>query len=95
MALSTTSPKLSIRPIIVATFNDQPMKYRAIIVVRSDNGIAKVMISVMRTARKKKKSTMAANSPPHRPEFLRLPTELITWSPWFQNSLKSKPSSLG
>ena len=53
------------------------------------------MIRVMRTARRKNRSTRAAKRPPQRPVALRLSTDSTMCSPWSQKISKSTPCRCG
>ena len=66
-----TNPTVIINPIIVITFKVQPMKYITINEINRDNGIASVIILVMKILLRKKNNTNIAKNPPQSPLTLR------------------------
>jgi len=79
--LSTTRPTLSISPIMVMMFIVQPIKYKTVTVIRSDRGIARLIMKAILNLLRKKNKMKNANKPPHIPAFTRFPMDSVMKAP--------------
>ena len=94
-ALSTSMPTASIMPIIVSTLSVSPRKYIAASVMMSEQGTARLTISVVGQSRRKKNSTASAKAAPRSPAFLKSVSEFVMLSAWLPMTTSLTPCRLG
>jgi len=76
-ALSTSMPTPSIKPIMVNTFRERPLRKRKTQVPRMDRGMAMETTSVMPTRRRNRYRIRMARIEPKRPPWSKLRNESV------------------
>ena len=95
MALSTSIPTASIRPIIERMLRLEPMKYMTPQVAMMENGIDMATMTVESIRRRKNHRLRVARSAPVRPAFLRPSMPEVISSPWSCQTQSWMPLSSG